>query len=620
MYIERLQVESEGFLAGLDVVFSTGLNVIIGARGTGKTSLIELIRFCLDADAFTEEAATRGNQQAIAILDGGAVTITVRDEEDRYEITRSAAGHYSYSQFFEVPCTVLAQNEVEVVGAQASGRLHLVDRFRPGRESDQRELESAQSRLKSLTVEIAALIAEGTALAGEIEALGTVEDQLTVARAEQVRVLEASEATDAQQIDLRRLQDTGRLIATRDAILSANEQRVTAFMMSLEQLRLKSGSLLQTWPDDAGEDLLVESRQRLPEIAGALASAIDAAQLLASDISAATEATLRLRATVDAQSRELRQLLDTVQAGIGQATRRVAELEEKRGRVQALQSVFSERRLRYVDLVDQRDSLYRDLDRKRTRIYDMRRNIAAELNQVLGPMIRVRVSRSENIEEYRSAIIAALRGSGIHYNTLAPQIAKEVSPHELARWIEKSDAEALASALSIRTDRAQSIVNSLCGSSALASIISANIEDGVALDLLDGLEYKPSEQLSIGQRCTVVLPVLLGNHGDPLIVDQPEDHLDNAFIASTLVKSLRTRHEGDQLIFSSHNANIPVLGEANRIIVMQSDGEHGFVAHQGSLDDPQIVQHITRVMEGGIEAFAARSAFYEQKGVTADAE
>ena len=47
MHIERLQVEAEGFLSGLDVQFVEGLNVIIGARGTGKTSIVELIRFCL---------------------------------------------------------------------------------------------------------------------------------------------------------------------------------------------------------------------------------------------------------------------------------------------------------------------------------------------------------------------------------------------------------------------------------------------------------------------------------------------------------------------------------------------------------------------------------------------
>lgn len=122
MYIERLQVESEGFLGGLDVHFSTGLNVIIGARGTGKTSIIELIRYCLDAGAFTEDVRTRGNQQAIAILGGGAVTVSIRDGDAHFDITRSAAGHYSRNEFFSVPCTVLAQSEVEAVGAQASGR------------------------------------------------------------------------------------------------------------------------------------------------------------------------------------------------------------------------------------------------------------------------------------------------------------------------------------------------------------------------------------------------------------------------------------------------------------------------------------------------------------------
>jgi hypothetical protein len=112
----------------------------------------------------------------------------------------------------------------------------------------------------------------------------------------------------------------------------------------------------------------------------------------------------------------------------------------------------------------------------------------------------------------------------------------------------------------------------------------------------------------------------LGNHGDPLIVDQPEDHLDNAFIASTLVTALKRRDLGDQLIFSSHNANIPVLGEADRVIVMQSDGERGYASHQGELDYPVTVKHITRVMEGGIEAFTTRSEFYEREGVTLSAD
>ena len=67
MLIERVQIE-EGFLDGLDVSFKRGLNVVIGERGTGKTSLIELIRFCLMAEGYTPESAKRSRDHALSIL------------------------------------------------------------------------------------------------------------------------------------------------------------------------------------------------------------------------------------------------------------------------------------------------------------------------------------------------------------------------------------------------------------------------------------------------------------------------------------------------------------------------------------------------------------------------
>jgi hypothetical protein len=64
------------------------------------------------------------------------------------------------------------------------------------------------------------------------------------------------------------------------------------------------------------------------------------------------------------------------------------------------------------------------------------------------------------------------------------------------------------------------------------------------------------------------------------------------------------------MIFSTHNANIPVLGNADRVILLGSDGTRGFVRHAGALDDPKSVDAITTVMEGGIEAFDKRAKFY----------
>jgi energy-coupling factor transporter ATP-binding protein EcfA2 len=131
--------------------------------------------------------------------------------------------------------------------------------------------------------------------------------------------------------------------------------------------------------------------------------------------------------------------------------------------------------------------------------------------------------------------------------------------------------------------------------------------------LLDGGEYKSTENLSTGQRCTVILPILLCHREAVLVVDQPEDHLDNAFIVDTLIEAIKRSKSDGQLIFSTHNANIPVLGEADQVIVMASDGKRGFVRHSAPLDTKDSVEAISTVMEGGKEAFKRRASFYAKR-------
>ena len=90
MYIERIQIE-EGFLDGLDVSFTRGLNVIIGERGTGKTSLIELIRFSLGVEGYTAASTKRSRDHALSVLGSGQVTVTLSDGDRQVLVTRTAA-------------------------------------------------------------------------------------------------------------------------------------------------------------------------------------------------------------------------------------------------------------------------------------------------------------------------------------------------------------------------------------------------------------------------------------------------------------------------------------------------------------------------------------------------
>ena len=93
-----------------------------------------------------------------------------------------------------------------------------------------------------------------------------------------------------------------------------------------------------------------------------------------------------------------------------------------------------------------------------------------------------------------------------------------------------------------------------------------DIEDRVDIELNvshSGLErFRPLEGLSTGQQCTAILHLLLLDNRDPLIMDQPEDNLDNAFIAERIVKELLSAKTERQFLFATHNANIPVFGDA----------------------------------------------------------
>ena len=319
--------------------------------------------------------------------------------------------------------------------------------------------------------------------------------------------------------------------------------------------------------------------------------------------------------SLDERLRPLRRALEERSRGASLAARRVEELREKAGQHAALLVGLQERSDKLPQLINERRAEYQVLEGLRQARLAARQDIASRLNKELGPRIKVDVIGSAESRRYVSAIISALTGSGLHYNSLAPQIAERLSPLELADAVNQDDVEWLSKSAEIPLDRAQSVARTL-RVAGTATILTSPIDDEITLSLLDGQEYKTTDALSTGQRCTAVLPVLLNHHGGILVIDQPEDHLDNAFITDTLVKTLLRRQENDQLIFATHNPNIPVLGEADRVVLMDSNGRNAFAVLSGPLDDRPIVDAITRVMEGGRDAFKRRAAFYELHGTS----
>jgi hypothetical protein len=606
MYIERIQVE-EGFLNGLDLEFDPHFNVLIGARGTGKTSIIELIRFCLGAPAFTELAGTQSQEQARSVLAGGRVTVTLRDRDHRLIVSRSAAGEPPQATgAYHLP-TVIAQREVEAIGAQPGGRVTLLDQFRKDTSEVEGRARHVISDLRSLTAEIGDLSAELQALDEQAAQLASVPAQLASASEEQSALLATVALTAAEQQRLGSLQRDLAVLSIRQKTLSDSTLAIDAYADAIQRLSVNQPQLV--WPDAAGPNLIAVVADAI-RVLGEQLSALSAKAVdVGNETRRLSEENTQARVAADQESRTLRGKLDEIQAGAAQITRRVATLTERQSELAAVRELIASRTSVRNARKSQRDTLYEELDSLRERRFQSRRSVANAINAALGPSIRISVTKSLDVSMYANAIAASLRGSGLQYNRLAAQIAGAMSPLEFVSAVEDGDFASIAALTSIAPERAATAIAS-ARASGTANIISASIGDGVQMELLDGQQYKMTDEMSIGQRCTVILPIVLEAHADVLLIDQPEDNLDNAFITSTLIKAINERHTDDQIIIASHNANLPVLGDAERIILLESDGRRAFVRHIGPLDDPRTVEAVTAVMEGGLEAFRQRSRFY----------
>jgi DNA repair exonuclease SbcCD ATPase subunit len=610
--IRRIQVEG-GFLDGLDLRFDDGLNVLIGGRGTGKSSVIELIRYCLEVvtGSANDEDARHSREQALSVLQDGQVTLSIEDEGHHLSVSRSANAEPEGLEPGLKRPLIFSQKDVESVGLTIRGRLKIVDFFSPdssARNSDERK---RVTQIQSLTTEIRGLLREADQISERLSGAEAVQAELARAEARAAEVSKTSLQLELKQNQLEMLSSQTANLAVRLNALRRAQEASSKYLDTVSAMEM-FGFILDDWPSTAGPDPLQPVRAKLADAEKRISQV---QQLLAdatSEIESKIKSVERERAPLEEQARIIRREVEGLKEGAGAAARQLAGLREQFTQLEALKALRAQKVERAVKLQKQRHGMLDELDALREARCTERQRVAKALTKKLSPLIRVKIRQSAQLAEFVGAITNALRGSGLRYNELAPALAGAMTPRELVLAAENSDVSFLSKTAKISRERAERVATQI-RTSGSETIIGVALEDIADFELLDGAHFKPMDALSVGQRCTVVLSILLQHPDRVLIVDQPEDHLDNAFIVDTLIGAIRQRSEHSQLIFSTHNANIPVLGEAARVTRLGSNGQRGFIVHSGALDDQGSIDAITSVMEGGDEAFRKRDAFYHHQ-------
>ena len=264
------------------------------------------------------------------------------------------------------------------------------------------------------------------------------------------------------------------------------------------------------------------------------------------------------------------------------------------------------------DEVKNRVKCIRNLKTELRNLYNARLKQASILSEQLGELININIEKNAQMDNYIDFLDDYLKGTRT-YQPEKQNIVNNYNPFELYDVIIAKRKEEFMEKTKISKDKTEKIFNHHELHDHLYDLQNIDLPDKPIIQLKVGSNYKPIYELSLGQRCTTILSILLLQSKIPLILDTPEQGLDNIFIYESVVQTLRKIKEKRQIIIATHDANIPVSGDSELILCFESDGNSGKIQCRGSIDNEEMKQTVQKVLEGGEAAFKFRMEKYRYK-------
>jgi hypothetical protein len=610
-----------GFLDGAAIHFNPNLNVLVGGRGTGKSTVIESIRTVLGLEPIGDEARKAHEGVVRHVLKNGTkISLLVRDHrlagrEYRIERTipnpplvRDDHGEVSNLSPQDVlpRVEVFGQHEISELTKSREKLTRLLDRFverdddLPRRKTDlRRALEKSRKSLLDTRAELVQIEERLAALPGLEETL------------ERFREAGLEDRLKEQS-----------LLVREERLLASIPERLASFRDCLETLEREvpidrvflSAKALEVLP---GKEIIgrlnavfASLDRELQRIAKDLAQALEGAD--AGVLAVRTEWEGRKQEVQTAYERILRELQKSRVDGeeFIRLRRQIEELRPLRERQASARRTEKEH-------ADRRRSLLAEWEDFKAQEFRRLDNAAKRVNKKLRDRVQVEVTAAGDREPLFDLLRERIGGR----LSEAIDSLRGVPDLSLTQFVEacRSGATALHKEFSITPAQGERLAKA--EPEALMRVEELDLPPTTAIRLNTAPAVEPPawhalEALSTGQKATAVLLLLLLESEAPLVVDQPEDDLDNRFITEGVVPRMREEKQRRQFLFSTHNANIPVLGDAELIVGLSATGEaeHGRARiapeHMGSIDAKPVRELVEEILEGGKEAFERRRRKY----------
>ncbi len=613
-FIEELKICEAKYIGRTEPLkcqFSPFLNTIIGGRGSGKSTLLEFIRLTLQRSEEVPEFLKKESRQYFQVgndnllIENSKILLIYRKGGMRYRLTWSAETVYTSLEEEKdgvwqscdgeikslFPVYIYSQKQIFELSKSPSALIDIIDKApeigAAAIKTRHRDLVYRYKQIESEQQELNNKIAEENRLRGEFNDLARQIEQIEKSGHKEVlqnyreRQEQLSEL-DNLEIQWKEMSD--RLSEVQDSIAPAhfNEQHFTghadflAFLRKtnkkwqiihnkLSELAQKGGSILTDWHGEKNE----------------------------ADWMWAVEADIEKYKQLCSQLK---------QQGID-PNRYNQLLIQQKTKQQELQQI-KKYKLRQKQLETEAKEIFGEIEKNRESLSENRHKFLSDVlhdNQFVNIKVKPFGEDWDNIEKEIRGILQCEERFNKDIENL-----KNVYQQSTGDKIEKFKEEIKG----IRTGEKAAIDNRFANH--LNKLPQESISElivwfpGDNLKVTFGPDHQQIEQGSPGQKTAALLAFILSYGDEPLLLDQPEDDLDNELIYSLIVHQLRETKSRRQVIVVTHNANIVVNGDAEMVLPLKVAGGETRIRQAASIQKKEVRDAICSILEGGEQAFEQR--------------
>ena len=616
-----------GFLDQQIISFTSNLNCLIGGRGTGKSSCIEAIRYLFDKQ-IPDERSSDIKKLRESVLEGCTAQIIFEDQHGEKFVLQRTFGDsetkiLTMDGFENTDIDLkMSQNlrlsfygwsEIEGIAKKSSQQLDLIDGFIDGidqlKRNEQMAIGDIEANARDIKSQMDAIKLEAgnvgnlKELKSELETIG---EEKKEEEKNKEKIVNEAELLDDLIEKLESLHDEIKEVDLDGEIKGQSELITKA---------ITDEKLLFVDEFEAISKILTDSTEENSTLMTAREGLLSELTKLKEDIEKKQTVLKEKHDPVDAAFTRLLEDIDQPEA------KQIAQRREQLRNQIRLREKAQQRKKKAEETLKEhqnaRTGLIEKLEAVRSDQYTLRNGYVSAISAKLpkgkaNVEVTIEVVEQGDQEEFKKILGHKLTNLPRQWRAkgYVDMISEHYTPIEFVAAIKTSDFESFLNA-GFEFDEGVDIVSHLQGKPEdLMEIEICECTDlpKIYFDV-QGVK-KPIEDLSPGQRCTALLPIILLETDTPLIIDQPEDNLDNQFIFDLVVNTMRSLKDRRQIIVATHNPNIPVSGDAENILVFKPDGSKGKLERNGSIDYEPIIEDVKTIMEGGEEAFKVRAKKY----------